>query len=197
MPIDVTNFHLVNVTDTCAVWNVLSSITLYRTAKQAKVSFCITSFIFYECLVKKRSRAKEHDRELQARLRSCASRGEIMTHEVQLDDLLAPALLQNAGRIGKGELSAIAFAYRTRQAILTDDQKARRLATDKALAIKTQTTPHLLGWLFYSRRLVDGDYSTVVGEHVALGGQLEPHLKTAYHMALRARCLETQSPQQS
>lgn len=108
-----------------------------------------------------------------------------------MQDLLIPALLEHGGRVGKGELSAIAFAYRTRKAILTDDQKARTLAS-KTLAITTQTTPHLLGWLIYTRRLLDGDYKTIVGEHVALGGPLQPHFETAYQMALRALCLTVQ-----
>jgi predicted nucleic acid-binding protein len=188
MPIDVTNFHLINVTDTCAVWNVLSSLTLYRMAKQAKVSFCVTSFVYYECLLKKRSTKKPQDHNLQSRLRMCATQGDFTVQEVQLQDLLIPALMQQAGRIGKGEVSAIAFAYRTRQAVLTDDQKARRLASGPALAVVTQTTPQLLGWLIYSRHLLDGDYRTILGEHKEMEGPLEPHFKRAYLMAFRALC---------
>jgi hypothetical protein len=188
MAIDVTSFHLVNVTDTCAVWHVLSSLTLYRTAKQAKVAFCITSFVSYECLIKRRSALKPQDQDLQARLRSCTSQGDFTVHEVQLQDLLLPAFLEKTGRIGKGELSAIAFAYRTRQAVLTDDQKARRLAANPSLSVATQTTPHLLGWLIYSHRLLDGDFRAIVGEHTAMNGKLQQHFENAYHMALRALC---------
>jgi predicted nucleic acid-binding protein len=188
MAIDVTSFYPVNVTDTCAVWNVLSSQTLYQAAKQAKILFCITSFVHYECLVKKRSTQKPEDQALQERLRSCAGKGDFTIHEIQLDDLLLSQLLNQTGRIGKGEISAIALAYRTRQAVLTDDQKARRLATTVSLGVRTQTTPQLLGWLIYGRRLLDGDYRTILSEHETMGGRLRPHLETAYTMALRALC---------
>ena len=187
MAINVTQFHLVNVTDTCAVWNVLSSLTLYRSAKQANVSFCITPFVHYECLLKKRSSTKPAETELQGRLKSCLSKGDFKVCEIQLQDLLIPPLLSHAGRIGKGEISAIAFAYRTRQAVLTDDQKARRIATDAGVTI-VQTTPHLLGWLIYSRFLFDHDYKTIVTEHISMEGTLKPHLENAYHMGLRALC---------
>jgi hypothetical protein len=193
MPIDVTSFHPVNVTDTCAVWNVLSSLTLYRAAKHAKISFCITSFVHYECLLKKRSTNRPADRDLQDRLRSCTRQGDFTVHEVQLLDLLTPALLQHVGRIGKGEVSAIAFAYRTRQAVLTDDQKARRLAQHQDLAVKTQTTPQMLGWLIYSHRILDGDYRAILGEHTAMRGPLHPHFEKAYLMALRALCPSLQA----
>lgn len=195
MAIDVTQFHSVNVTDTCAVWNILSSLILYRSAKQARISFCITSFVHYECLIKKRSAPKQTDRELQSRLRIYSCQGDFAVHEVQLDDLLLPALVTHAGRIGKGEISSIAFAYRTRQAVLTDDQKARKIASGPLLGVKTQTTPHLLGWLIFSRFLLDGDYRAVVAEHASMGGPLEPHFKTAYHMGLRALCpISTNEP---
>lgn len=35
MAINVTLFELVNVADTCAVWNVLSSASLYRGGKSS------------------------------------------------------------------------------------------------------------------------------------------------------------------
>lgn len=195
MAIDVTTFHKVNVTDTCAVWNVISSQTLYRAAKQAQVLFCITSFVHYECLIKSRHRSKAHDLELQKRLRTHAKAGDFVIQEVQLQDLMIPALFDHAGRIGKGEISTIAFAYRTRQAVLTDDQRARRLADIPSLSVKAQTTPHLLGWLIYCRSLLDGDYRAIVAEHQDMKGTLQPHMEKAYLQGLRARCLsETNEP---
>jgi len=42
MAIDPSKFHLVNVMDTCAVWNVLSSARLYSAAKEAgSLSICV------------------------------------------------------------------------------------------------------------------------------------------------------------
>ncbi|MBI2752327.1 MAG: hypothetical protein HYX46_02260 [Betaproteobacteria bacterium] len=54
MAIDPSTFHLVNVADTCSVWNVLSSARLHAAAKEARCEFCITSFVRYECLTKSR-----------------------------------------------------------------------------------------------------------------------------------------------
>ena len=55
MAIDPSSFHSVNVTDTCAVWNVLSSRTLYTAARLAGVVFVCTGFVVYECLFKPRN----------------------------------------------------------------------------------------------------------------------------------------------
>lgn len=57
MAIDPSKFHLINVADTCAVWNVLSSSRLHAAAKEARCEFCITSFVRYECLSKLRKKA--------------------------------------------------------------------------------------------------------------------------------------------
>lgn len=70
---------------------------------------------------------------------------------------------------------------------MTDDQKARRVATERDLDVITQTTPQLVGWLIYSGRLLDGDYRQVVREHADMCRPLAPHLDEAYNMALRAR----------
>lgn len=50
MPLDPSRFHAVNVSDTCAVWNVLSSATLYSAAVAKGCTFCCTGFVAYECL---------------------------------------------------------------------------------------------------------------------------------------------------
>lgn len=193
MAIDVTNFHRINATDTCAVWNILSSTTLYQTAKQANVSFCITPFIQYECVIKKRSRVKPEDLELQKRFLRCSQSGDFTLCQVQLEDLLIPALLRDGGRIGKGEVSVIALAYRTRQAVLTDDQRARRVAADSAVSVVVQTTPHLLGWLVFTGHLLDNDVKLVSEEHKRMGGPLEKFFQEVNMHALRARCLLSQN----
>lgn len=40
--------------DTCAVWNILSSEVLYGKARALNCEFCITSYVHYECLYKPR-----------------------------------------------------------------------------------------------------------------------------------------------
>ena len=186
MAIDVTSFYPVNVTDTCAVWNVLSSRTLYRTAKSVGCHFCCTTFVHYECLHKKRAEPTQSDGELCQRLRNAKKSGDFQVHSVAVD------VLSKRQHIGKGELSSMVFARKTRQALLTDDQRARKLATGLLDAAKIQTTPHLAGWLFFTRKLVDGDLLGVITEHKALGRPLAKHFQTAHEHAMRARLGQVQ-----
>jgi len=185
MAINPAIFHNVNVVDTCAVWNVLRSRCLYRAALLANCQFVITQFVNYECLHKPRSNPPTpSDIELRSRLTAEQSKGRFSAQSCDLDDLQTIALLQNRQRLGKGELSSIAFAMRYGQAILTDDQKARRLAGQAGHAI-VQTTPHLFSWLVFTGRLDDTDKGTVLTEHTNLDGVLTKHLEAAYTIALQ------------
>ena len=85
-----------------------------------------------------------------------------------------------------GELSSIAFAMKIGQAIITDDMKARDLATASGHAL-TQTTAHLFSWLIFKGRLGDSDKADVIAQHEAMGRPLAPHLNRAYEMALQCR----------
>ena len=78
-------------------------------------------------------------------------------------------LLERRKRLGKGELSSIALAMKTNQAFMTDDQKARKLGKEVIGNDKVQTTPHLLGWLFFEGKLLDVDKEDIVAEHKQLG----------------------------
>jgi hypothetical protein len=186
MPIDPSKFQLVNVVDTCAVWNVLSSLRLYNAAKEARCEFCITEFVRYECLVKRRTAPDAADHTLMARLVSEQGRGAFKAHACSIDDLQSVEVLEKRKRLGKGELSSIAFAMRIRQAVLTDDQKARRLALDAGHSY-VQTTPHLFSWLIFCDRLGDSDTAVVIDQHNALGQDLAPHFQRAYVMALECK----------
>jgi hypothetical protein len=83
-----------------------------------------------------------------------------------------------------GETSSIAFAMKIRQAVITDDQKARKLAQVAGHTL-VQTTPHLFAWLIFTGRLGDSDHGVVASQHKALEGDLGPHLETAYGLALQ------------
>src|SRR5688572_27858030 len=155
MGIDLSGFHPFNVTDTCAVWHILSSQVLYATARSAGCEFCITQFVLYECLHKPRKTSKTGSL-LQSRLRREQANGMFKNYPLAIDDLQDVGILENRKRLRKGELSSIAFAKKIGQAFLTDDQKARKLAVGVVYR-GVQTTPHLLGWLFFSGRLGDGD----------------------------------------
>ena len=187
MAIDPSKFHLVNVADTRSVWNVLSSSLLHAAAKEARCEFCITSFVRYECLTKPRKKAPNvAETELMRRLAQEQGRGGFVAHSCDIGDLQTIKLLESRKRLGKGELSSIAFAMKIGQAIVTDDMKARKLAEDSGHAL-TQTTPHLFSWLIFKGRLSDSDKGTVIAQHEAMERPLTPHFETAYEMALQCR----------
>jgi predicted nucleic acid-binding protein len=111
-----------------------------------------------------------------------------MAFACDLSDL--EKLLEHRERLGKGELSSIAFAMKFRQAVLTDDQKARRLASNAGHDM-VQTTPHLFSWLIYNGQLADSEKDTVISQHRELDGILEKHFEDAYLLALRYRAAMT------
>jgi len=191
MAIDPSKFHLYNVIDTCAVWNVLSSSTLYQRAKAAKVCFVCTGFVLYECLFKPRRNETASDKELQKRLRYAREKGkDFETHALDVEDLQTVQILEIRRNLGKGEIASIAFAMKTRQAFMTDDQKARKLAAQVLSDERTQTTPHLLSWLVFHNHATDGDKVMIVDEHTQQGRPLATHFEDAYQEACRCRLME-------
>lgn len=189
MAIDPSQFHLLNVADTCAIWNLLSSQRLYVAAKEARCSICCTTFVAYECLHKPRKTVTREDEELKSRLRRETEKKNIIAYSLDVADLQDVQVLENRRRLSKGELASIAFAKKTRQAFLTDDQKARKLAEAVLANQMTQTTPHLFGWLIFTCRLSDGDKDSVISEHERLHRPLRPHFEAMYIEALRCRCM--------
>lgn len=186
MAIDPSKFHLINVADTCSVWNVLSSPRLHAAAKEAKCEFCVTSFVRYECLAKPRKAPTAAETELMRRLTQEQSRGGFTAHSCDIGDLQAIKILESRKRLGKGELSTIAFAMKIGQAVITDDLKARKLAQDSGHAL-AQTTAHLFSWLIFNGRLGDSDKGTVIEQHRLMERPLAPHFEKAYEMALQCR----------
>jgi hypothetical protein len=189
MLIDPSRFGKHSVADTCAVWNVLSSACLHSASVSAGCEFCITGFVNYECLHKPRSRQSAGDLELQQRLRRAQSQGTFRPYTLSIEDLQDVEVLQKRNQLSKGELSSIVFAQKTRQAFLSDDQKARRLAGEVLGREQSQTTPLLFGWLIYSGRLGDGDKEIVVAQHEAVGRPLRRYFEEAYLEALRCRAM--------
>ena len=187
MSIDLSQFQKLNVTDTCAIWNVLSSRLLYMAANAAGCSFCCTNFVHYECLHKLRKTHTLEDLELQNRLKEAIQDGKFRSYHLDLEDLQEVDILQKRKNLGKGELASIAFAKKTNQAFLTDDIKARKLAEEVMTRQFVQTTPHLVGWLFFASFLGDGDLKTVVDEHQKYNRPLAQYFKEMYNRALDYR----------
>jgi len=117
------------------------------------------------------------------------SANRIVQYNLEISDLQQVDLLSQRHRLSKGELTSIAFAIKTNQAFLTDDQKARKLACDVLERSRVQTTPHLFGWLIFSNHLNDGDKDEVIQQHTALNRPLKKYFEEAYLLALHARLL--------
>lgn len=189
MAFDPRSFQPMVVTDTCAVWNILSARKLYRAAMTAKVTFCMTPMVLYECVHKPRKAYTPEMVELLGRLRSVRAEGAFPIQACELDDLLTVSLKAPA-RLSSGELSCIAMAYRISTiAVMTDERPARHYAEEK-LNLRVETTPRLYGWLHFHRHLSDGDHPEIVVEHEQHERRpLTKFFNEAYEVALQYRLM--------
>ena len=73
---------------------------------------------------------------------------------------------------------------------MTDDSQARKLGQSVLGNNRVQTTPHLLGWLFYIRDLIDSDFLTIIEEHESFLRPLSKYFKEAYHESLRIKSMK-------
>ena len=194
MALDPTKFSKITVTDTCSVWNVLSSSKLYQAAISANVYFCITPMVLYECLHKPRPSITPRKAEMIDRLQKARESNEFQVQPCDLEDLVL--LSQQAPKgLGSGEMSCIATAYRIRGiAFMTDEKKARKFATEK-LELHVETTPKLYAWLHYHRHLADGDHWEIIHEHEKYEARpLTEFFQIAYEEALRCRLMQQKAP---
>lgn len=191
MAFDPRHFIPMVVTDTCTVWNILSARKLYRAALTAKLTFCITPMVLYECIQKKRKLVTDEMRELIERLQLARKNGSFSKQGCALEDLLAVTQMAPAG-LSSGELSCIAVVYRiTTMAIMTDERQARYFAKEK-LGMRVETTPRLYGWLHFHRYLYDGDHPEIIAEHEKYERRpLTKFLNEAYESALQYRLMES------
>jgi predicted nucleic acid-binding protein len=190
MAFDPSNFHRLLITDTCAVWHILSARRLYAAAfsTKPKTTFCITPTVLFECVYKPRKDLDTEAEELLARFLSVRDHGEFQVQGCDLDDLIYVSSL--APRLGSGELSCIATAYRIPTlTFMTDEKKARRFAEDQ-LHLQVSTTPRLYGWLHFHRYLSDSDHQTILAEHKRLERRpLTKFFEDAYETALQYRLM--------
>lgn len=186
--IDPSKFETLNVADTCSVWNVLASRVLHGAAKSARVSLCLTEFVRYECLHKPGQHWPER-LELQKRLQREMRSRTIVSCSIEVEDLQEVTVLEARRRLSKGELSSIVLAKKTRQAFMTDDRKAAKLAFTVISTEKVQSTPHLLAWLYFTGLLLDSDKGLIVAQLAELNRNLDPHLENAYTEALRCKLM--------
>lgn len=169
--------------------NVLSSKTLHAACCRHGLQFVLTKYCLYECLDKPRKVDRPGDIEIRRRLQEARSRGFFMDHDLSIEDLQEAALMRLRRRVGAGELSTIALAKRFGIGIQTDDDRAEGLAVEVLSLEKVQTTPHVLGWLFFCGHLLDHELSTIVEEHVSVGRNISERFREAHMEACRARML--------
>ena len=189
MSFDPAHFARASVVDTCAVWNMLSSQRLNQAAINSKLHFCITPVVLYECLQKPRPNITEEQQQLMTRLRNERAAGRFPIQECSLEDLLAVSA-KAPGRLGSGELSCIATAYRIRSiSVMTDEKLARRYAQD-TLGLSVETTPRLYGYLHYHLHLGGSDHDHVIAEHERFERRpLTAFLNQTFDHAMRCRLM--------
>lgn len=189
MTIDITRCIKVNIADSCAVNNLLSSLLLFSSLDNNNFFFSITKYVEYECLYKERSILTTTDAELQKRLIRHQKNKKFTSHGISIADLQDASILKHSQQLGIGELSSIAFSKKINQAFLTDDQKARRIAKYILGEGMVQTTPLIVGWLFYEAIFSDGDLNTLITEHVSFSRPLEKYFRIVYQEACRIRSM--------
>lgn len=187
MAIDPSKFQLINILDTCAVWNILSSKILYSIAKDAKCDFSITEYVKYECLFKRRKTISKKQNDLMDSLRQKQDNGDFRSFYLSIEDLQNVSILEKRRNLGKGELSSIAYSMKINKAFLTDDRKARRFAEDILGKERVQTTPHLFGWLAYKSLILDNDKDGIIAEHVSCERPLKKDFEKMFYTALEYR----------
>jgi predicted nucleic acid-binding protein len=187
MELDPKAFAKSNFTDTCSIWNLLSSKTLLSIARQVGCDFLLTEYVVYECLVKPRSSEGAQEAALKSSLVAERTAGRFSTYRLSVEDLQDLSRLHQIRRLGRGELTSIVLAEKFRIAFLTDDKAARKLGNTVLGSDRTQTVPHLVAWLTYEGHILDGEKAAIVQEHAQMGRPLAKHIENGHLMGLQAR----------
>lgn len=174
---DYTSFVRFNVVDSCSILNVVSSGTLYAATATAGCALSITEFVFYESCIKKINRQLPANAEtIRSKVSELVRTGELVRVSIDLADLQDPRVAGKTSRHSMGELSTMIFAKKAGLAFMSDDGKAQRLAKSIEPSPPVQTTPHLLGWLVYTKTIDQNTAELCVREHRANGRDLEKQL---------------------
>lgn len=189
MNINITNCEKSNVTDSCAMWNILSSKLFYAVLDEQLFLLSCTNFVVYECLHRRRTVVNDVDERLKEMLKDLIAKKTITAHSLTVEDLQDEQILNYRMILGKGELSSIAFAKKIGLCFLTDDQQARKIAEKILGKNKVQTTPLLLGWLLFNGYLCDGDLEPVILEHKFASRPLEQYFRAVHEESWRIKLL--------
>jgi hypothetical protein len=149
----------------------------------------MTKYCLYECLAKPRKVELPGDLEIRRRLRAARAQGFFPDHELTVEDLQEAAVLRLRRRLGAGELSSIALAKRFHIGFQTDDDRAEKLAIEVLTRDKVQTTPHVLGWLFFHGHVGDDHVATIIKEHTDTGRNIAARFRGMHGEATRIRSM--------
>ena len=189
MTIDITNCNKINVTDSCALWNILSSPTFYAVLEDQHFTFSCTDFVVYECLYRSRTTISSDEAQLQQLAKTRLAQQKISSHPLTIEDLQDEQILAYRRKLGRGELSSIAFAKKTGLCFLTDDRQARSLGCAILGRERVQTTPLLLGWLLFHGHLSDQDLEPIISDHKRYGRPLEKYFREVHAEAWRIKLM--------
>ncbi|SCZ80482.1 type II toxin-antitoxin system VapC family toxin [Acidaminobacter hydrogenoformans] len=166
---DIKNFNKNSVIDSCSVINVVSSETLFQSAKIEKCKFIITTYIEYELLKKSRGyKDKDHEIrafELDKRIEQAIETGEILKYSLDISDLLDPLVNEHKRGKSRGELTAIILAKKFNVGLFTDDKKAQKIASDSLGVNRVESLYSLIGWLTWSGLLNDAEKESIITQH--------------------------------
>ncbi|PQP83255.1 hypothetical protein C0Q44_00540 [Paenibacillus sp. PCH8] len=191
MNLKLYNFQKIYITDTCSVWNILSSDCLYQASLNANFTFWITPFILYECLTKERKTVTPEDSRLKKKLIDERNNGNFKNiPAVSIEDLQKLNVVENRKRLSKGELTAVAVANQFSElGFITDDKGARTMAEKVLGEGRVKTTPLLLGNLFFHEYLNGSDIDIIMRQHQenvhSKKGNLSQYFGSAYSSAIQ------------
>lgn len=143
----------------------------------------------YECLGKPRHNPSKTELAMQAKLRMELVKGKFSSHNLSLSDIQDVSILRARKNLGLGELSSIAFAKKINQNFLTDDQNARKLASQVLGGASVQTTPQLFGHLIFKGSILEVEVEEIIAEHKESGRPLEKYFRYFYEEAMRIRLM--------
>jgi predicted nucleic acid-binding protein len=182
---DFSKISKFSVIDTCAILNLLSSDTFYTVITSQKFQFCYTTFVEYEALYRRVKTITQEIIDQRAKLQQETAKEVFRCERLSIDDLQDVEILEARKKLGKGELSSIAFAKKINQPFMTDDKKAKKLGEEILGKDNVLTSPRLLGWLYFNRILIDSDHKLIIAEHIKNGRKMTNVYNEIYHEAIR------------
>ena len=185
----ISSFPQVLSIDTCSVWNLLRSKKLTSATINRGLHFLLSDYVRYECLAKKRKSKSKIENDLKKSLEEAISdKKTFSVRQIDIADLSSLAKsMSETQRFGKGEIAAIALAQKMRSGFMTDDRAARKLASSTIGTERTRTTSHLVGWLVFSDKIIDGDVSIIIDDNKKFrgaSGHIGLYIKECYNHAM-------------